>query len=68
MTEDKDTCPHCNGSGTYTVQTTNYCLSRTNGYSPLTVYSEWRGCRHCGGDHDKKGSGRISDKASMPNR
>ena len=54
-------CPKCHGSGTYTVQATNPGLSAANGYSTLTTYSEWRGCRHCGGDYDKKGVGMIPD-------
>jgi hypothetical protein len=53
-------CQHCHGSGTYTVQVRNAALSAANGYGPATTYSEWRGCRHCGGEHDRKGSGRTS--------
>ncbi len=53
-------CGKCNGSGTYTVQVQNAAMSSANGYGVATTYSEWRGCRHCGGDHDRKGSGRIS--------
>ncbi len=52
-------CKECNGSGTYTVQVRNAALSSANGYGTATTYSEWRGCRHCGGDHDRKGTGRL---------
>lgn len=52
-------CTHCHGSGTYTVQVTNAGLSAANGYGAATIYSEWRGCRHCGGDWDRKGAGRL---------
>lgn len=52
-------CDNCLGSGTYTVNVTNSGLSAANGYSSLTTYSEWRGCRYCGGDYSTKGSGRI---------
>lgn len=52
-------CPKCHGSGTYTVQVQNAALSAANGYGSATTYTEWRGCRHCGGDHDRKGTGRV---------
>ncbi len=52
-------CEKCHGSGTYTVHVTNAGLSAANGYSPRTTYSEWRGCRHCGGDSVSKGAGRV---------
>jgi hypothetical protein len=52
-------CLKCHGSGTYTVQVQNAALSTANGYGVATTYSEWRGCRHCGGDHDRKGTGRV---------
>jgi hypothetical protein len=51
-------CKECNGGGTYTVQATNAGLSAANGYGAATTYSEWRGCRHCGGDYNRKGTGR----------
>ncbi len=56
---DGGPCPNCHGSGTYTVQVANPGLSAANGYSALTTYSEWRGCRHCGGGADTKGTGRV---------
>ncbi len=52
-------CKECHGSGTYTVQARNAALSAANGYGAATTYSEWRGCRHCGGDHDTKGTGHV---------
>jgi hypothetical protein len=52
-------CARCHGSGTYTVQVRNSWLSAANGYGAATTYSEWRGCRSCGGDCDRKGSGRL---------
>jgi hypothetical protein len=53
-------CAECHGSGTYTVQVRNAALSAANGYGTATTYSEWRGCRHCGGDHDRKGTGQTA--------
>jgi hypothetical protein len=52
-------CQQCHGRGTYTVHVRNDAVSAMNGYGPATTYSEWRGCRHCGGGHDRKGTGRI---------
>jgi hypothetical protein len=52
-------CKECHGSGTYTVQATNPGLSAANGYGAATTYSEWRGCRHCGGDYNRKGTGSL---------
>lgn len=52
-------CKNCHGSGTYSVQVRNTWLSVANGYGTATTYSEWRGCRHCGGDHDRKGTGQL---------
>lgn len=40
-------CPHCNGTGKRTVRTKNAALSSINGYSPSTVYDEWRECNQC---------------------
>jgi len=54
----EEQCDECLGSGKYTVQVRNYGLSAANGYGPATIYNEWRGCRHCGGDHDHKGTGK----------
>lgn len=54
-----EVCPQCHGSGTYTVYVQNVGLSSANGYEAATTYSEWRGCRHCGGDYDHKGYGRV---------
>lgn len=54
-------CKDCNGSGTYSVQATNAGLSRANGYGASTTYTEWRGCRSCGGDYDRKGAGTVPD-------
>lgn len=54
-------CPQCRGSGKRHVSVPNTNLSAANGYSPLTEYAEWRGCRVCSKSDNEVGSGRVSD-------
>jgi hypothetical protein len=56
---ESERCKECHGSGTYNVEVRNAAVSAANGYGAATTYIEWRGCRRCGGDYDRKGSGYV---------
>lgn len=52
-------CSKCQGRGTYIVQTGKSRVADDNGLSSAVTFAECRGCRHCGGDDARKGTGKI---------